>query len=128
MALLYCDHCRTNSFCSVDGYWRYPNSSYLYYHDISYSLSTRIRSGYSIGLARSTSLGASRGLLVKDRQALEIAPDADVMILDKTGTLTTGEFKVLDVKLLITNIIKRKSLPYWQVLKEALATRLLNQL
>lgn len=50
--------------------------------------------------ARSTSLGASRGLLVKDRQSLEIAQDADVMILDKTGTLTTGEFKVLDVKLL----------------------------
>ena len=50
--------------------------------------------------ARSTSLGASRGLLVKDREALEIAQDADVMILDKTGTLTTGEFKVLDVKLL----------------------------
>lgn len=49
--------------------------------------------------ARSTSLGASRGLLVKDRQALEIAQDADVIILDKTGTLTTGEFKVLDVKL-----------------------------
>ena len=50
--------------------------------------------------ARSTSLGASRGLLVKDRQALEIAQDAEVIILDKTGTLTTGEFKVLDVKLL----------------------------
>ena len=50
--------------------------------------------------ARSTSLGASHGLLVKDRQDLEIAQDADVMILDKTGTLTTGEFKVLDVKLL----------------------------
>ena len=49
--------------------------------------------------ARSTSLGASRGLLVKDRRALEIAQDADVMILDKTGTLTTGEFKVLDVEL-----------------------------
>lgn len=48
--------------------------------------------------ARSTSLGASRGLLVKDRESLEIAQDADVMILDKTGTLTTGEFKVLDVE------------------------------
>ena len=48
--------------------------------------------------ARSTSLGASHGLLVKDREALEIAQDADVMILDKTGTLTTGEFKVLDVE------------------------------
>ncbi|MDU6598025.1 heavy metal translocating P-type ATPase [Finegoldia magna] len=58
--------------------------------------------------ARSTSLGASRGLLVKDRQALEIAQDADVMILDKTGTLTTGEFKVLDVKLLNDKYTKQE--------------------
>lgn len=49
--------------------------------------------------ARSTSLGASRGLLVKDREALELTTNADVMVLDKTGTLTTGEFKVLDVEL-----------------------------
>ena len=50
--------------------------------------------------ARSTSLGASRGLLVKDRYALELTTNADVMVLDKTGTLTTGEFKVLDVTVL----------------------------
>ena len=50
-------------------------------------------------IARSTSLGASRGLLVKDRDALELTTNADVMVLDKTGTLTTGEFKVLDVEL-----------------------------
>ncbi len=49
-------------------------------------------------VARSTSLGASRGLLVKDREALELATKADVMILDKTGTLTTGEFKVLNAE------------------------------
>ena len=49
--------------------------------------------------ARSTSLGASRGLLVKDRDALDLTTNADVMVLDKTGTLTTGEFKVLDVEL-----------------------------
>lgn len=49
--------------------------------------------------ARSTSLGASRGLLVKDRNALELTTNADVMVLDKTGTLTTGEFKVSDVEL-----------------------------
>ncbi|WP_373705652.1 heavy metal translocating P-type ATPase [Jeotgalibaca porci] len=49
--------------------------------------------------ARSTSLGASRGLLVKDREALELTTNADVMVLDKTGTLTTGEFKVLVVEL-----------------------------
>lgn len=51
-------------------------------------------------IARSTSLGASRGLLVKDREALELATKADVMILDKTGTLTTGEFKVLSMETL----------------------------
>lgn len=51
-------------------------------------------------IARSTSLGASRGLLVKDREALELASKADVMILDKTGTLTTGEFKVLNMETL----------------------------
>ncbi len=54
-------------------------------------------------IARSTSLGASRGLLVKDREALEVATKADVMILDKTGTLTTGEFKVLDIQVLSEN-------------------------
>lgn len=54
-------------------------------------------------VARSTSLGASRGLLVKDREALELANNADVMILDKTGTLTTGEFKVLNMKTLKDN-------------------------
>lgn len=48
-------------------------------------------------VARSTSLGARRGLLVKNRKALEKAYQADVMVLDKTGTLTTGEFKVLDI-------------------------------
>lgn len=48
-------------------------------------------------VARSTSLGASRGLLVKNRDVLEYATKADVMILDKTGTLTSGEFRVLAV-------------------------------
>ncbi|AEZ61604.1 Lead, cadmium, zinc and mercury transporting ATPase, Copper-translocating P-type ATPase [Streptococcus infantarius subsp. infantarius] len=61
---------------------------------------------HALGLAiplvvsRSTSLGASRGLLVKNREALELTTKADVMVLDKTGTLTTGEFKVLDATVL----------------------------
>lgn len=61
---------------------------------------------HALGLAiplvvsRSTSLGASRGLLVKNREALGLTTKADVMVLDKTGTLTTGEFKVLDVTVL----------------------------
>jgi Cu2+-exporting ATPase len=51
-------------------------------------------------IARSTSLGAGRGLLLKDRKAYELAKMADVMVLDKTGTLTTGEFKVQQVDVL----------------------------
>lgn len=54
-------------------------------------------------VARSTSLGASHGVLVKDREALEVANKADVMILDKTGTLTTGEFRVLNIDILDEN-------------------------
>ena len=44
--------------------------------------------------ARSTSLGAKNGLLVKNRQALEIAKKVDVIMMDKTGTLTKGNFAV----------------------------------
>src|SRR5699024_4321972 len=53
-------------------------------------------------IARSTSLGAGRGLLVKDRESYELANKAGVMILDKTGTLTTGEFNVQQVDVLDT--------------------------
>jgi Cu2+-exporting ATPase len=59
-------------------------------------------------VARSTSLGASRGLLVKDREALELANKADVMVLDKTGTLTTGEFSVLAVDVLSSKYSKNE--------------------
>ncbi|MBM6616028.1 cadmium-translocating P-type ATPase [Desemzia sp. RIT804] len=59
-------------------------------------------------VARSTSLGASRGLLVKDREALELATKADVMVLDKTGTLTTGDFKVLKVDTLSNDYSKEE--------------------
>ncbi len=41
-------------------------------------------------IAISTSLGASHGLLVKDRLALERARELDMVIFDKTGTLTLG--------------------------------------
>ncbi len=48
-------------------------------------------------IARSTSLGAKNGLLVRDRKALEIAPKVNTVLLDKTGTLTEGNFKVIQV-------------------------------
>lgn len=41
-------------------------------------------------IAISTSLGAKNGLLVKDRLALERARDLDVVVFDKTGTMTRG--------------------------------------
>ena len=44
--------------------------------------------------ARSTSIGAHNGLLIKKRTALEIATKADVLMMDKTGTLTEGNFAV----------------------------------
>ena len=45
-------------------------------------------------VAVSTSLGASAGLLIRDRRAFEAARDLDVVIFDKTGTLTEGRFGV----------------------------------
>lgn len=45
-------------------------------------------------VAHSTSLGAKHGLLMRKRQVLEVADHLDVVMLDKTGTLTAGEFVV----------------------------------
>ncbi len=42
-------------------------------------------------VAITTSLGARRGILVRDRLALEAAREVDVVVFDKTGTLTKGE-------------------------------------
>ena len=47
--------------------------------------------------ARSTSIGARHGLLVRRRRALEVAPKVNVVMMDKTGTLTEGDFRVAEV-------------------------------
>ncbi len=47
-------------------------------------------------VAISTALGASSGLLIRNRDAFESARDIDTVIFDKTGTLTLGEFGVTD--------------------------------
>ncbi|CAM4173660.1 Cu2+-exporting ATPase [Lacicoccus alkaliphilus] len=44
--------------------------------------------------ARSTSIGARNGLIVKNRESLETARKLDVVMMDKTGTLTEGNFAV----------------------------------
>ncbi len=46
-------------------------------------------------VAISTSIGASNGILVRDRLALEAAREIDTVIFDKTGTLTEGQFGVV---------------------------------
>jgi P-type Cu2+ transporter len=48
-------------------------------------------------VAISTSLGASAGLLVRDRRGLEEARHVDTVVFDKTGTLTLGEFRVVEL-------------------------------
>ena len=48
-------------------------------------------------VAISTTLGASNGLLVRDRRGLEEARNLDTVVFDKTGTLTLGEFRVVDM-------------------------------
>ncbi len=46
--------------------------------------------------ARSTAIGAQNGLLIKSRIALEKTPKIDMIFMDKTGTLTEGNFEVHD--------------------------------
>ncbi|MFQ5803389.1 MAG: heavy metal translocating P-type ATPase [Candidatus Methylomirabilales bacterium] len=45
----------------------------------------------------STTMGAQRGLLIRNAEGLEAAREVGVVIFDKTGTLTKGEFGVTDV-------------------------------
>ena len=44
--------------------------------------------------ARSTSIGAKNGLLIKNRNGLEESRNLDYIVMDKTGTLTEGNFKL----------------------------------
>ena len=48
-------------------------------------------------VARSTSLAAKNGLLIKNRTSFENARKITTIVFDKTGTLTVGEFEVSKV-------------------------------
>ena len=56
----------------------------------------------ALGLATPTAvsvgigLGAANGILVKEAQSLEVAKQIDILLLDKTGTLTYGTPRVVD--------------------------------
>jgi P-type Cu+ transporter len=47
-----------------------------------------------------TGAGAARGILIRGGEVLEACKDIDVVLLDKTGTLTEGRMEVVDLRLL----------------------------
>ncbi|GLU56940.1 copper-translocating P-type ATPase [Dyadobacter frigoris] len=82
-------------------------------------------------VARSTSLAAKNGLLIKNRSAFENARKITTVVFDKTGTLTIGKFevsKVVPVKKEMTeNEIIRLSAALEQKSEHPIATGILEK-
>ncbi|TDW19803.1 Cu2+-exporting ATPase [Breznakia blatticola] len=63
-------------------------------------------------VARSTSIGAKHGILIRKRTALEIANKITIVMSDKTGTLTEGKFKVKEIQSVSTKYDDNQILAY----------------
>lgn len=63
-------------------------------------------------VARSTSLAAKNGLLIKNRQVLEVVGKIKYVVMDKTGTLTEGNFSVNQMESINQNYSKQDILFY----------------
>jgi Cu+-exporting ATPase len=70
----------------------------------------------ALGLATPTAImvgsgkGASKGILIKDAQALEILHKTKVVLFDKTGTLTKGQPEVTDFAMFDKNLSEKEIL------------------
>lgn len=51
-----------------------------------------------------TGVGAGNGILIKSGEALQQARDIDTVVLDKTGTITAGKLKVMQVSSMVKDI------------------------
>lgn len=61
-------------------------------------------------IARSTSLAAQNGLLLKNKKALEATNHIDYVFLDKTGTLTQGQFAVTGFNMISDQLSENEAL------------------
>ncbi len=70
----------------------------------------------ALGLATPTAImvgvgkGAESGILIKDAESLELAKNINVIVLDKTGTITEGKPVVTDIAWLDNNDLNRQIL------------------
>lgn len=63
-------------------------------------------------LAVSTSISASRGILIKSRRAFEVAHKVRSVIFDKTGTLTEGRYGVTDIEVFHPGVNRDELIKY----------------